>query len=426
MNATAPKPAASAQAAESPLDRTLVTAFLDHIPDFVYFKDRESRFIAVSRSKLHRNGLKDAREIVGKTDFDFFSAEAALRTKTDEAEVMRTGVPIEDRLEHVKWGDGRETWSLSNKMPLRDGQGAIIGTFGITRDITASKAMEAALEHSRRELTDASRRAGMAEIATGVLHNVGNVLTSLNVSTGVIAAGLRQSKTDSLARVAGLLRECHVVSAARPGDDSREKLIPEFIGSLARHFDEERTRLIREIESLQRNVDHIKEIVSMQQTYASVVGAIEPVDPAGLMEDALRMTSAALARHHVHVIREFDATRPVLAERGKVLQILVNLIGNANHAAQNGSEPERIVTLRVAPGATGRIQLSVADNGVGIPAENLDRIFNHGFTTKATGHGFGLHSAANAAREMKGRLTACSGGLEQGAIFTLDLPASPV
>jgi len=406
------------------LDRALVGAFLANVPDFVHFKDREGRFIAVSASKVRRNGLRHESEILGRTDFDFFSEKDARKAKEDEEEVMRSGSPMVDKLEHVKWTDGRETWALINKMPLRDETGAIIGTFGITKDVTESKKMEIALEKSRRELIDASRLAGMAEVATGVLHNVGNVLNSLNVSTTVITAGLRQAKTESLAKAAELLRENRSDLGSYLTRDPKGKLLPEFIDSLARHFTETRAGLLQESESLQRNVDHIKEIVSMQQTYATMVGVVEALDPAVLMEDAARMNSAALVRHDVRVVRDFDPVPPVAAEKAKVLQILVNLIRNAKYAADEGGRADKIVSLRIKAGKTGRILLIVEDNGSGIPAENLTRIFNHGFTTKATGHGFGLHSSANAAKEMKGSLSVHSEGSGRGATFTLELPAA--
>jgi signal transduction histidine kinase len=125
------------------------------------------------------------------------------------------------------------------------------------------------------------------------------------------------------------------------------------------------------------------------------------------------------------VIRDFQPVPQILAERGKVLQILVNLIRNAKYAADDGRHTDKVITLRITTGAPGRVHLAVQDNGVGIPAENLTRIFGHGFTTRKTGHGFGLHSSANAAKEMKGSLSVHSDGPGQGASFTLDLPATP-
>ena len=404
------------------LDRALVTAFLANIPDCVYFKDRESRFIALSSSLADKHGLQSITDIIGKTDFDFFSKDHAQPAFDDEQAIIKTGEPLLGKLERETWADGRVSWVLTNKLPLRNEKGEIIGTFGISKDITESKQMEAALEKSQRELIDASRLAGMAEVATGVLHNVGNVLNSLNVSTDLIASTLRQSKADSLVKVGEMLREHAAELGSFITEDPKGKLVLGFIESLGRHFAEDRARLLKEIESLQKNVDHIKEIVSMQQTYATMVGVVEELQPLGLIEDAVRMNAAALVRHDVRVVRDFAPVPPVLAEKAKVLQILVNLIRNAKYAADEGGAPDKIITLRIRAGDAGRVQLIVQDNGIGIPAENLTRIFQHGFTTKATGHGFGLHSSANAAKEMRGTLNAFSDGPGCGASFVLDLP----
>ena len=153
-------------------------------------------------------------------------------------------------------------------------------------------------------------------------------------------------------------------------------------------------------------------------------GLVEPLDATALMEDSLRMNADTLARNAVDVTREFSEIPRVIGERGKILQILVNLIRNAKHACRDAGQPGMLVTLRVTVTDSNRVQLIVADNGVGIPAENLTRIFGHGFTTRVGGHGFGLHSAANAAKEMKGSLTVHSEGPGRGATFTLDLPAA--
>ena len=404
------------------LDRALVTAFLANVPDCVYFKDRESRFIALSSSLADKHGQQGIADIIGKTDFDFFSKDHAQPAFDDEQAIIKTGKPLLGKLEKETWADGRISWVVTNKLPLRNEKGEIIGTFGISKDITESKQMEAALEKSQRELIDASRLAGMAEVATGVLHNVGNVLNSLNVSTDLIASTLRQSKADSLVKVGEMLREHAAELGSFVTQDPKGKLVLGFIESLGRHFAEDRARLLKEIESLQKNVDHIKEIVSMQQTYATMVGVVEELQAVDLVEDAVRMNSAALVRHDVRVVRDFAPVPPVLAEKAKVLQILVNLIRNAKYAADEGGAPDKIITLRIKAGDAGRVQLIVQDNGIGIPAENLTRIFQHGFTTKATGHGFGLHSSANAAKEMRGTLNAVSDGPGCGASFILDLP----
>ncbi len=406
------------------LDRALVAAFLENIPDDVYFKDRQSRFVAVSNSTAVRHGLKPVA-MLGRTDFDHFGESHAREAFEDEQRIIATGQPLLGKLERETWPDGRVTWALTSKMPLRDGDGVTIGTFGLTKDVTASKQMELDLEKAHRDLVDASRMAGMAEVATGVLHNVGNVLNSLNVSATMIATRLRQSKADSLVKIALMLREHSGDLAQFLTEDPKGRRLPELLEALARQAVEERTALLQEIESLQKNTDHIREIVVMQQDYATVVGVVDELNPVAMMEDALRMNAGSLVRHDVKVVHAYAPVPAILAEKGKVLQILVNLIRNAKYAADDGKRLEKAITLRLEKGAPGFVRLIVTDNGIGIPPENLTRIFQHGFTTRATGHGFGLHSSANAAKEMKGTLTVQSEGIGHGATFILELPAAP-
>ncbi len=406
------------------LDHALVVAFLENVPDHVYFKDRESHFIALSASMVRLFGCASVTEVIGKTDFDFFDESHARPAFEDEQSIIRTGAPIIGKIEKEVWPDGRVTWAHTCKLPLRGEHGEIIGTFGISKDVTESKCTELALEKSQRELLGISRLAGMAEVATGVLHNVGNVLNSLNISANIIATGLRQAKTDGLGRIGELLHEHAADLGHYLTADPKGRLVPGYIKSLAKHTTEERARLLFEIESLQQNVEHIKEIVAMQQSYATMVGIVEPLPADSLMEDALRMNSAALLRHDVKVVREFQPVPPFLGERGKVLQILINLIRNAKYAADAGEAKDKLITVRITPGEPGRVRLAVQDNGIGISAENITRIFSHGFTTKPTGHGFGLHSSVLAAKDMKGTLTAHSDGPGLGANFILELPVA--
>lgn len=409
------------------LDRALVSAFLENIPDHVCFKDRDARFIAVSRSLVRHLGVRSAADLIGRTAADFWPAEQVRAIREDEERIRCTGQPLLGRQEREVRPDGTVYWFLTHTLPLRAPGGAIIGTFTQRKDITQTKDMEQALERARQELVDASRQAGMAEVANGVLHNVGNVLNSLNVSASVITSGLRQAKAESLARCGDLLREHRADLAAFVTHDSKGRRIPELLRSLARHAASERHRLLQEVTVLQKNIDHIKEVVAMQQTYATTVGVVEPLDPAAMLEDALQMNADALRRHGIEVQRDFQSAPTLVGEKAKILQILVNLIRNAQHACTDArSEAKRIVLRLESTPALDRVRLTVEDNGVGIPPENLTRIFGHGFTTRATGHGFGLHSAANAAREMKGSLTVHSRGPGHGAAFTLDLPLAAV
>jgi len=277
------------------------------------------------------------------------------------------------------------------------------------------------LENTHKLLLEASRRGGMAEIATNVLHNVGNVLNSVNISTGLIVESVKKFRSPSLARVVALLREHTHDLGEFITKDANGKHMPAHLALLSEHFTADQAAIVSEVVSLRRNVEHIKEIVAMQQNYAMVGGVKEMINVVNLAEDSLRLSEGALRRHGVMVIREFANVPPMNVEKHKILQILVNLVRNAKHACQESSRTDKRLTVRVANGA-GSVKISVIDNGVGIPRENITRIFNHGFTTRKDGHGFGLHSGALAAKELGGSLTAHSDGVGQGAVFTLELP----
>jgi signal transduction histidine kinase len=271
----------------------------------------------------------------------------------------------------------------------------------------------------------ASRQAGMAEVATGVLHNVGNVLNSVNVSTTLLRDQVRKSETHALLKAAELLKQRNGNPEAFLSSDPRGKLMPEFIIQIAGQLQKEQEHISSELELLAKNVDHIKEIVAMQQSYASAAGVVEKVTPASLVEDALQINAAALTRHAVTVIRQFEDAPPLMVDKHKVLQILINCIRNAKYALDEGAPDEKRIVITIAKTNYDCVMVRVADNGIGIAPENLTRIFSHGFTTRPNGHGFGLHLGALNAREMGGSLSAASDGPGRGATFTLILPMSP-
>lgn len=290
-------------------------------------------------------------------------------------------------------------------------------------EITHRQAVQAEQEKLHRQLVEASRRVGMAEVATGVLHNVGNVLNSVNVSASVIGRKLRESSLRDLGRVVALVEAHETDLAEFIRHDPKGRHLPRFLLELGRHAAVEQEQLQKELDGLCGNIDHIKSIVTMQQTHARAAALSEPLPLSDLVEDAIKMNQAALSRHDVRIVREPQAMPTVIADRHHVLQILVNLIANAKHAVQDCPGPDRTITIRTGClDGDGGAFVEVIDNGVGIAAENLERIFAHGFTTRRDGHGFGLHSCALAARQINGRLTADSGGPGRGATFRLELP----
>jgi signal transduction histidine kinase len=283
------------------------------------------------------------------------------------------------------------------------------------------------IRRNEQELMTVSRQAGMAEVATAVLHNVGNVLNSVNVSATLAAEGLRDSRSGDVALVAAMMKENSSDLGQFLAHDPKGRQIPQYLVRLGEQLAGEKRFLLGELESLTKNIHHIKNIVAMQQSYARVSGVLNTISVADLIENALQMTAGGLDRHDIQIVRDFGAagSLEITVEENKVLQILVNLISNAKDACAASEQTRKLVTIRVTSDEN-RVKIACTDNGVGIPPENMTRIFAHGFTTRKNGHGFGLHSAALAAKELGGTLQAASEGPGQGATFSLDLPRSPL
>ena len=296
----------------------------------------------------------------------------------------------------------------------------------LENEVEERKRMELEVERIHKDLMEASREAGKAEVASSVLHNVGNVLNSVNVSATVISDRLRNLRLANLAKAAELIHRHDPAALGRfLTEDEKGRQLPVYLKELARHLTEEQSKLLNEIKELGHNLGHIKEIVAMQQTYAKVAGVHETMAVTDLVESALKMHMGAFQRHGVKTVHEYEPVPPVTVDKHKVLQILVNILHNAKYACSDSDRKDKQVAVRIRNSGAGMVRIEVEDNGVGIAPENMRRIFSHGFTTRKHGHGFGLHSAALAARELGGRMTVHSDGVGKGATFGLEFPIQP-
>lgn len=303
--------------------------------------------------------------------------------------------------------------------------GRCIGRVLMFRDITERKLAESNLQKANAELVQASRRAGMAEIATNVLHNVGNVLNSVNTSASVVMEQVRSSKIKGISRVVEMLEPNAQDLAGFFARDKRGPQMVEYLKSLSNFTAQEQSGMLKELGGLTKNIEHIKQIVAMQQSYAKASGVEEIQSPVALMEDALGIHLGSLERHNVKIIRDYENVPDIVTDKHKVLQILINLIGNAKYALVESEQKTPQAIIGVKGNGGNSLYFTVKDNGVGIAPENLIRIFSHGFTTRKEGHGFGLHSGFLAAKEMGGALSVHSEGPGCGAVFTLQLPFKP-
>ena len=279
------------------------------------------------------------------------------------------------------------------------------------------------LARSREQVIETARKAGMSEIATGVLHNVGNVLNSVNVAANLATKKTEELSLGDLEMLVKVLKVHESDLAAFMGQDPRGKHLVPFMTELAETLRTQHRSLQDELRALNQGIEHIAELVRAQQSHAGSKGVFEPAVLSEQLEAALSICKQALdACGELRIERDFSELPSVRVDKHKLMEILVNVIQNAGQALIEKGAADKRLTLRLTRPDERTARIEVRDNGVGIPRENLTRIFQHGFTTKKDGHGFGLHVSANAATEMGAKLHAESDGPSRGAAFFLDIP----
>jgi two-component system, NtrC family, sensor kinase len=415
--------------------------------------DGKLRFIADSETDYDRNGQfsgdRESRTPIGEIwDSDSGAASRALAGKS-----VMDSQPITDR-----WGtwvsayapiygpDGKVEAALGVDFPAATWLAliawhrlsalllvgimqiaflAVVVVVLVTRaELAKRETLQLQTNKLHEQFIDASRQAGMAEIATGVLHNVGNVLNSVNVSARVVAESIKNSRVPSIGKLAELIVSQKSDLTRFVSEDPRGKCLPEYLQQLHAKLAADQATVLAELEQLTTGIDHIKEVVRMQQGCATNSNLLTPSNPVSIMEDALKVNLISMERHQIELVRDYATNITVIPlDKHKILQILINLISNAKKATCSTEVPSRRITLRVGKSIDRRsIEFRVEDNGVGFTPDVAQRLFRHGFHAFESGHGFGLHSGANAATEMKGSLTAHSEGPGRGAVFTLTVP----
>ena len=292
------------------------------------------------------------------------------------------------------------------------------------RDLVHEKQAARMLGDMHEQLVDASRLAGMADVASGILHNVGNVLNSVNVSATILDDTLRRSCVESVGKLGALLRSHEHDLAGFFANDPRGQRVPDLVDMITSKLGNERERLVTEVVGLRKNIEHIREIVSMQQKYTKKSGVEQHVQLHDTINDAVEMSLDSKGNEQIEVVRELEPVPVMLLDRHLAMQILVNLLRNARHSVRDSQRVDPRITVRASV-HEGTVKVVVEDNGVGIEPSAFERLFQQGFTTKEDGHGYGLHSSANAAKTLGGTLFATSDGKGLSASFVLELPLAP-
>lgn len=399
----------------------------EHAVEGIYQSTPEGRYLRVNRAFARMYGysspdalLKQVSDISNQIYVDPAMRDHFKRLMEEDDYVR--GLEYQ-----VRRKDGKIIWISESSRMVRDANGKSRYYEGFIEEITARKEAEAAYHQSQQRLIETSRQIGLAEVTTGLLHNIGNALNNVTLSASILAGKINASKSSHLSKAVNLLRENEGDLAAFFTSNPKGKQLIKYLGELSSRLGDEQAEFQQELKGLKKSVEHANSILACQQNYAKSAGKIETLPPVELVEDALQMNANSLARHRIKVVRDFASNLPdVTVQKHVILQILVNLIRNAQKACDGSDADEKCLTVRMSPASTGRrIQIAVQDNGVGIPPENISRIFNHGFTTRKDGHGFGLHSGARMAGEIGGSLTVESDGEGKGARFILEFPCKP-
>jgi len=277
------------------------------------------------------------------------------------------------------------------------------------------------LRETQKTLVEVAHRAGMAEIATGVLHNVGNVLNSVKVSSQFLKERVENSKVKGLEKAVNLFKEHKHDLGSYITSDKRGKMLPEFLIKLVEALKEEQDIYSEELINLNTGISHVEEIIAVQQDYAGVSGITEMILLTKMMDDVVKMYHDSFSVHKIKVHKNYSKVAPILIEKGKLMQVFVNILKNAEESLIIKSKEYKVITINILEDKESQ-KVEVIDNGYGINEEDLGSIFLYGFSTKKHSKGFGLHTSALTVAEFNGKIFANSDGKDKGAKFTIIIP----
>ncbi len=411
----------------------LLNSFYDNTPSILFIKSTDGKYLMINR-RFEEFFKLNKEEVIGKTDRELFPPETADSFIQHDLQAIYG----KDHLEYEEeiGINGRFFTYLSVKFPVFDVDDKIMAVCGISNDISASKQATRelkkyqvdleelvkertrALEDLQQEALHNAHKAGMAEIVTDVLHNIGNVLTNVKTSSHTIEIALRSSSIKNLKKGADLLEENMENIEEFLQSSKGIKLLKYLIISI-KHIEDEFGVIEENRKRLHNKINTISEVITAQQTNAATNYAMkEKADLRTIIEDALRLDIIPLKSLGNKIKKQFDPVPEVVIQKSKLIQIIINLIKNASEAMSSLPVNRRSLSISLDSN-NHNVFLRITDNGKGIEKELLKKIFHHGYTTRKDGHGFGLHSCATYMSDMGGDIYAESEGINRGATFIL-------
>lgn len=393
-------------------EKYFLDSLMDNMPDAIYFKDRESRFIRVSKHMADKFGTT-LNDIVGKSDFDFHDREKAELAFKDEKEIMETRTAKIDYIEKSVKKDGTDRWVSTTKMPLINTRGELVGTFGMSRDVTQVKSLEEARHAADLDKAVAQ---GKFEIASDVMHDIGNAVVGFGSYLTRIRRTQEQDNPENLQQLASFF-EGQKAGMQELIGEAKAGAVVKMLDSIAQQQKNSREEISRTITQQLNIITHIQEILDIQRQYISGHQQQErkPVNLRNIINDSLAMLYNMIDKMAIVVSLNVTAENPVIkGDRTKLMQLLLNILKNSIEAIDPGA-PEKSLGITVHNGM-GRLVIEVKDSGAGFDEQTANKLFERGFTTKATGSGLGLANCRSIMESHEGEIKISSGGVGKGAV----------
>ncbi len=393
----------------------LLETIIGTSPDLMYIKDVNSNFLLANSAVAEVMGVGTPDHLIGKNDTDFYGEHVAEKYLKDERHVIKTGKSLLNIEEECYLPNQSVKWLSTSKFPYLNKEGEIVGIIGLGRDITDSKNYRDEIHNQAIQIAHES---GKAELATNVLHNVGNVLNSINVSVSEQVRHLGDSKLSNLSKAVDLLLANKQDLNHFIATNNKGKVLLEYLSKLAHQLEDEQENLRTETKAITEKLEVIKNILEIQQSYAQSLDLLDTVNFYKVVESAYAIQRKNLESQFIKFNNKIPNNLEIRANKSKVIHVFINLIKNAAEAMELTPVERRAINIE-AKNNGNEIIIAVSDKGVGLSAQQMKEIFNHGYTTKEKGNGFGLHSCAITMMESNGKISVASEGAGKGSTFEL-------
>lgn len=396
-------------------EKYYLDSLMDNMPNCIYFKDKESRLLRVSKYMSDRYDCS-LTELIGKTDFDFQNEAHARQAYEDEQTILHTGNPKIDYVEKEIGKDGGEFWVTTTKLPLRNSQGEIVGTFGISRDITKIKMLE---EQRHAAELDSAVAEGKFEIASGVMHDIGNAIVGFVSHLHRIR---RVSDTSNAANIQKLVEfiTTQKTSLATVIGETKTDAVIKLLCGIALTERSNQEEINKSIAEQNNIIAHIQEILQIQRQYVTGRETQErkPVNLRDIINDCTSMLFGSIEKMGIELQINIPEKLPIIkGDRTKLMQVALNLFKNSMEAIA-ADQTSKSISIHVHM-AGNQLIMEIKDNGHGFDQATAAQLFTRGFTTKPSGTGLGLYNCRGILASHKATIDLKSEGLGKGVVTTI-------